>query len=412
MVARSRGAKRPSTREPAGLDHILAGDDRVVHLGFVVVGDGAHHPLHGRRTHHQGFGREKAHFLADGLALVVGNPIEEIHAAVVDVLVLIHVAVDHSGNRGNAESRAQVLEFRGQDQVLDVGVSGLVFAHLVAVAVLGEYRIAQAACRRIRNGSAGGVEQETGRPGHARNARLLVVLFLNVLARQVDGPVARLPADGGAHVEIVEARVVAGGMQVFHVAVAGRERRPAAREQLVVDGHVADHAVFVTAVVADRQPDLGHAVLVGLFRDDVDCAPGRVAAEVGALGPAQDLDAFDVVQGRIGAAAGHEGGAEIIDEIADSRPGLDQALVAAVGQVAQSTNRDIAVLVALLIVGRERNIGRHLQEVPGALEITAFDLLRGKRRNADRHVLQGLLAALRGHDDLFERLRAVFLRGQ
>ena len=394
------------------MNHVHAGNDRVVDLGLIVIGDGAHHPLHGRRAHHQGFGGEKADFLAVGPAFVIGNAVEEVHAAVVDVLELVHVAVDHSGNRGQAEPASHVLEFPGEDQVFDIRVPGGVLAHPVGVAVFGEYRLAQTAGGRGRRRSARRIEKEPGRTRHARHPGHLAVFLLDVLTRQVDRPVERLPPDGGAHVEVVVARVVAVGMQVVHVTLAGGECRAAPREQVVHDRRVADHAEFVAAVVAHAHPDLGHAVLVGLLRDDVDGAAGRVTPEIGALGPAQHLDAFDVVQRRVGAAAGHEGGAEIIDEIADGRPRLNQALITAVGQVAQPADRDVAVLVALLIVGRERHVGRHLQEVPGALEVAALDLLARKRRDADRHVLQGLLAALRRDDDFLERLRSVFLRGQ
>ena len=212
----------------------------------------------------------------------------------------------------------------------------------------------------------------------------------------------RLIAQGNPRVQGFVAGVVAVRVQVVHIAGAGRQGHTAAHEQVCRQGQVANQAQIVGPVVADPEPKPGHGVFIRFSGHDIQRATAGIAAEIGALRTAQNLDPCDVVKRWIRAAAGHERRTETVYEIADRGARLNDPLVAAGGQITQAANGNIAVLIALLVIGCERDVGGQRQEISRAAIIALLQLRAAERRNTDRHVEGGLLATLCGHGNLFK----------
>ena len=154
VIAGRCRAQRTAARKRARADDVGARDNRIVNLRLVFIGDGAKHPVEAQRSQRQARGRENAQFLAEGLTLIVRNPVEEVHTAVVDVLVLIHIAVDNAGDRRETVGVAEILDAHRGQRIFNIGKRRLIFTHFVVVATLDINSRAQATARLRRGGAA------------------------------------------------------------------------------------------------------------------------------------------------------------------------------------------------------------------------------------------------------------------
>lgn len=85
-------------------------------------------------------------------------------------------------------------------------------------------------------------------------------------------------------------------VDILRVAVAREIDECATHPEIVGDRNVeraAKHPIFV---VADAGLDVTRKVVHGARRNEIDCAPGRVAAEERALGTAQNFERLDIIE--------------------------------------------------------------------------------------------------------------------
>ncbi len=156
--------------------------------------------------------------------------------------------------------------------------------------------------------------------------------------------------------------------------------------------HAAEHRLVVVAVL-----EVGESLEVGARwnRDDVHRATRGVAPVEGALGSAENFDAFDIEEGE----RGDRSRAVLIDAVDVDR----RRLIGALG-IRNAADRDLrlAPLLAEMHAGNEGLEILHLRDA-GGIELVTHD---GRRRG--RHLLQCLGALLYGDCDRFDaRVRAV-----
>ena len=140
---------------------------------------------------------------------------------------------------------------------------------------------------------------------------------------------------------------------------------------------------------------------MGLFRGQADAAAQGVSAEIGGLGAPQHLDALNVHDGRVAGAAVD---AEIIHIKRESgRPegGVD------IQEVGGSPDAQLAAGPGAR--GRPAGVRGADNVIAHILKHEGLNRIGVERGDADRHILQVLLAPLGGHHHFFDA-GAVFLR--
>ena len=130
-------------------------------------------------------------------------------------------------------------------------------------------------------------------------------------------------------------------------------------------------------------------------------AAGRVAPEQSALGAAQNFDSLKIKQS--GVCRAHVG---VIDLVLINRHRRFLVVVKiALTNAAQRQRSDIA-LPARISQGEAR---RHIDQFIAVVQVQLFQLLPPEGRDGNAHILEVLLAFLRGDHDLFQH-KAGFLR--
>ena len=236
--------------------------------------------------------------------------------------------------------------------------------------------------------------------------------------RRGDGPVViHVPAQGrAAAVGVGRVVVVLHPLRVVRDDARGRvaahvldvvdepavAARPAdhAHGHGVVDGDVDEALGQVTFVAAaDRvQFDAVTGIetgRVGLVGDDPDRARLRARTEQRALRARQCLDALDVVDVHVECAT-DRGDRLLVEVDADARQRGRVVAVAAARDAAHVHER------AARAVRLERHARQVLREVVEPHDVELVEALRAECLDRQRHVLQALLALLRGDHDLLE----------
>ena len=145
-------------------------------------------------------------------------------------------------------------------------------------------------------------------------------------------------------------------------------------------------------------------VELGLVGDVAQGARLGAAAKQGALRAFQHFDALEVGGVDIDVASGelHRHVVEVEGDVRERRDG-------GAGLVAREAGRKAAhvdIALARAVVG-EGHIGRVLQEAVQIGDVELFQLLVAERLNGLRNVLDRLVPARRGDDDLLDRGRAI-----
>jgi hypothetical protein len=196
-------------------------------------------------------------------------------------------------------------------------------------------------------------------------------------------------------------RVGESARQIAGVMVA--ERDHAQRKQIGAEHDVADDAgARVRAAAARGSPCLQHVadrVLgeVGLLRHQTHVAAEGALAVERTLRSLEHLDVVDVEHARIH-GAGHRG---VVDVETGCARRTEQILSS------NAANRDRAGIrdaggTSAVGKGDVRRLGCIVVE---RLNVVILEILRRERRDAHRHLRQGLVALSRRHDDGIERRR-------
>ena len=221
--------------------------------------------------------------------------------------------------------------------------------------------------------------------GHAA----VLVQALVVPADQRGGVLAQSHLPGGARgPHVLAAQILAGGT-VLEPTVAVIEQRVETQGRVVAGREVPHRIGVLLAVVAQAQAQAGLGLVLRTTGHQRDRAGSRVSAEQRALRALQHLDALDVDERQQHAATA--AAVDAIDEHAHRRIGAD-AEVAGL-RAPQSERR----------LGRLRRIhdqaGHEGVDVTQVVRRHVIEQLLVHDLQRDRHVLQLLLAALRGDDD-------------
>ena len=378
---------------------------RIVAAQVLVRVEEAHHPVHPVG------GTRKAELLAEGIEgdqriVLVGRAEHDVGRAVVEVDAGDRVP----GARGRDRGQHRVVHPRRGP--VDLGRNALVLDVLLGRAV----GVGQALVRvRHRDDAlpARGqrVDDRRGRAtvgGHVDAAALLAA---GVVAGEVDAQVGgrlqqQLHAHGVVvHVVVVGLRARAVGHEHFVIAVAlalggvDAERR-VVTQRVVVGPPDADQAV-----VAHGHLALNLLGVAGAAGDDVDDAGRGVLAEHRSLRPLQHLDALQLAQ--VAEADAVAGPVDAVDDDAHRR--LQAGVVAHRADAADAGGG----LRRGLGAGHGQARHQHLHVLDVAHAGIEQQLL-GQHVDHDRHVLQGLLALLRGDHHRGERgrLLGALLRGR
>ena len=180
---------------------------------------------------------------------------------------------------------------------------------------------------------------------------------------------------------------------VFEEPVVYRDSRLARSSPVSAERHV-DHRLCLrrgreSASVSSALP---RNASLGLVRDDADGAGDRIAAEQRALRALYDLGALDVVEGRHHAAGAAR--PDAVDEHRDRRIAADAEVV---GRDAAHRER-----IGESVLGLAAETRREIDDAADVAHPALLQHLAGEGGYRERHVLQRLLALLRGDDDLVE----------
>jgi hypothetical protein len=245
-------------------------------------------------------------------------------------------------------------------------------------------------------------EIQPGRGGGGQGAEGLLGLGLAVVTGQVE---ARVDQGGGgrdvAHATaqrealLVAVAVVAQGDVVpAAIQVAELAREPCGGFRAEVERRGGLQVDQVVAAIGRGGIAVGSPAQGGLLGDVVDGAAGGVAAEQRVLGPAQHLDALHVEQAeRAGVRRVH---GHVVHVRAHRGRGVTEELVRA-----DASNHDV---LAQGVLDHDVQVGRELDDAGNGLHLHALELPAGKGLHGHRHVLEGLLALLRGDGDLFQQV--------
>ena len=217
---------------------------------------------------------------------------------------------------------------------------------------------------------------------------------MDIIARQVPSDVIRQqPADRTAHAQaLVAVGPLAGGL-VEHIAlgvgVEGRKlRQQLAGHQRKVDRRAALDTVEPAIARFGEALDL----VARLFHDHVDRTAGGIAAEQSPLRPPQHLDPLDIEEREIIGALARQ--IDVIDISSDRQiEGCDRFRVAEAAQRISIGGSERRVVVA-------DEIGHEGDQVDRARHLAHRKFGVGERADCDRYILQPLVAALRGDDDV------------
>ncbi|MNI44068.1 hypothetical protein D3C73_984200 [compost metagenome] len=206
--------------------------------------------------------------------------------------------------------------------------------------------------------------------------------------------VGRLPAQRHArrsHVVVVQLRATG---QVAYIAIALALAYGQAQAQLILhQRRVVDGRGAVQAMVAELSFQLPfHVGRIGLARVHSDGADLRAAAIQRALRPLRHFHPLDVEQFLQHAA--RAAGVHIIEEEGNAWLGHRTGVAGL-----DATHHEAGRTVGLLLHEETGNAGRQPLEVG---EVLLLDLLAGHCRDRDRHILDRLLALLRGHGHCIE----------
>ena len=196
-------------------------------------------------------------------------------------------------------------------------------------------------------------------------------------------------------------RVGKSAREIAGVMVA--ERDHAQREPIGAEHDVADDAgARVRAAAARGSPCLQHVAdrilgEVGLLRHQTHVAAERALAVERTLRSLEHLDVVDVEHSRIH-GSGHR---RVVDVEAGCARRTEQILSSDAANRDRAGFRDAGGTSA---VG-EGDVGRLGRIVVERLDVVVLEILRRERRDAHRHLRQGLVALSRRHDDGIERRR-------
>ena len=360
---------------------------------FVGV-EGAHQPVH------RIGGAGQAELLAEGVerAVVVvfgGVAVEQVGGAEVEVEAVRRTPLALGGDRGQrrpAEPRGGPVGLQRHAAILDPLAGAAVAPGLARV------RVGDRGQAGIRHQSVDDRGSRATDDGHAGAAILVPV---GDVGGQVQGQgIAGIPAVLRAHrveipVEIVGFAARADTGIDLDEAVTAAVGRIHAQCGLFSDGQVEARGEPEFGIVAGRQFRMGRRLEVRTLGHHVDHAGRCVLAEQGALRPLQHLDALELAE--VAKAHPVARAVDAVDDHADRR--LQAGVVAHRADATDARGGQRLALGA----GDGQAGHQHLQVLDVADAGVLEDFL-GQRGHHDRHVLQGLLALLRGDHQLVERL--------
>jgi hypothetical protein len=422
------GAKQPGEaglRGSAGLIVAVRRERAVLRAELQIVADvqvflgeiGAHQPVQpvveGRAL--------QPELLAEGLELAEGVAVilaeQDVGAAIVDVARLLGAVVAIGGDRSQRSEADVPVDLPGKPPILGLAAEGAARSHrdhpavrvveareglaqapedvddavvldldppvdILRLAVGGEgvgRRIGRLERREVDGAATGFV---AGRIVADQPELEVVGRLVEQLAAHEQAVAVVDPALGSA-LRIVDPVIsVALDIDAFHAiaeaAVADRPGEPAGD---------ADEVVIAVA----RLGIALHLVHVGLFGDDVDQAGRCVAAEQGALRPAQHLDPFDLAE-----LVQTDARARAVDSVDEHGDRAFEARIVA----DRADAADTGGAVRFGAGGGDQQGGRELVELADVGRARILHRFGVDRRHRDRHVLQDLLAALGGDDDV------------
>ena len=253
--------------------------------------------------------------------------------------------------------------------------------------------------------ATGQAAQHTGRIGLAQLllVAVAIILFAEIIGHRVDsGVFRRFPADAtadGIKIAAIDAGVVehVGGVAIALQISAGDTDR-----QIVGDGQVEHALQTQRVVIAVFDFACGmDGVHPRLGVDEVYDAAGGVAAEQRALRAAQHFNALKIEEFGFEQAGGEQRHAFGVD-------GGGGIAGHAHAQIADAANGEAGTGEVAL---GEGDVGQGQLDIERVVDLLALQSAGIEGGHRDRHVLQALRRALRGHDDFGDAGVFIGLRG-